>query len=66
MASTANGWDKSGRGLFMVWEQKRRGKILLFSEANVKDPFTNKANLLMHPVVGKCINISEYYTIKDR
>lgn len=34
--------------------------LLIFFEANIKDPFTNKAPLLVRPALGKHINISKY------
>lgn len=51
------------KGLF---SKCRAGKIVLLSEANRKDLFTNKATLLICSVLGKRINISKYQTIKDR
>lgn len=32
----------------------------IFLEADIKDPFTNKAPLLIRPALGKRINISKY------
>lgn len=34
--------------------------VAIFLEADIKDPFTNKAPLLIRPALGKHINFSKY------